>query len=240
MQIIKDHSTLRISRVVGLLFLLSLLVPTLNWLFILSRFISQESSTSLNILNDEQLFRINIINGIFTTLIILALGLCLYRILRAVSRNLALIALSLKMIEAVLTATLTLVHFIALSVLKGEPQNIELQKVFSLLIENYIFFTAIPGIFLGFSMIIYSYLFFKSEYVPVTLAFFGIVSYLFVIIYDSLTILLPCYAAIIPIQITGSAPVFLFQIFIGLFLLCKGINVHDTPGATQSRTVNKN
>lgn len=239
MQIIKHNSTLKISRVAGILFLFSLLVPTLNWMFILSLFISPGSSTSLNILNNELLFRFNIVNGIFTTIILLALALCLYIILRAVNRNMALMAFSLKMIEVVLTATLTLGHFITLLVLKGEPQNIELQNIINLLIEDYISFTAILGIFFGLSMMIYSYLFLKSGYVSVILAFFGIVSYSLVIIYDSLTVILPHYAVILPIQIIGSAPVCLFQITIGLWLLYKGIKINASIGATQSLPINK-
>ncbi len=232
MQIISCNSTLKISRVAGMLFLLSLIGPSLNWLFILSRFISPGSSTSLNILNNEFLFRLNIVNGIFTTTILLALALCLYIIFREVNRNMALAAFSLKMIEAVLTATLTLGHFITLLVLRGEPQNIELQKIVNLFIENYIFFTAIPGIFFGLSMMIYSYLFLESGYVPVPLAFFGIVSYSIVIVYDSLSVLLPNYAVRLPIQITGSAPVCLFQIMIGLGLIFKGIKMNINHSAT--------
>ena len=238
MQIIRCNSTLKISRVAGILFLLSFIGPSLNWLFILSRFISQGSSTSLNILNNEFLFRFNIINGIFTTIILLSLALCLYIIFRAVNRNMALAAFSLKMIEAVLTSTLTLGHFIILLVLRGEPQSIEIQKVVNLLIENYIFFTAIPGLFFGMSMMIYSYLFLKSGYVPFALAFFGIVSYSLVIIYDSLTVLLPNYAAMLPVQITGSAPVCLFQMIIGLWLIFKGIEMNTTHGVTHSHIIN--
>ena len=197
MQTIRHNSILKISRVAGILFLLSLLVPVLNWMLILSQFISKDGSTSLNILNNELLFRFNIVNGIFTTIIILALALCLYKILRDVNRNLALMALSFKMIEAVLTGTLTLGHYITLLVLKEDPQNIELQKVVNLIIENYILFTAIPGVFFGLSMMIYSYLFLKSGYVPRKLAFFGIVSYSLVIIYDLLTVLLPDYAVLL-------------------------------------------
>jgi hypothetical protein len=239
MQIIMHNSTLKISRVAGILFLFSLLVPTLNWMFILSRFITPESSTSLDILNNEPLFRFNIVNGVFTTIIILALASCLYLIFREVNRHLALVAFSLKMIEAVLTATLTLGHFITLMVLKAESQNIELQKAINPLIENYIFFTAIPGIFFGLSMMIFSYLFLKSVYLPVFLAISGIVSYLLVIIYDFLTVLLPDYAVILPIQIIGSTPVCLFQIIIGLWLIFKRLKNTTTHDSTKSHYTNK-
>jgi hypothetical protein len=229
----------KIIKFSGILFLLSLLVPILNWTFILSQFISTEANSSINILNNETFFRLNIVISIFTTLIILALGLCLYIILRTISKNMALVAFSLKMIEAILTAILALVYYIAFLALKDEPQNIELQKGFNFLIKYYISFTAIPGIFLGLSMIIYSYLFFKSGHVPVKLAFFGIVSYSLVTFYDFLTILLPRYADMLFIQIAGGAPVCIFQLFIGLWLLSHGIRMNVTKSADQSLFSNK-
>ncbi len=238
MQILNYDSTLKISRVAGVLFLLSLVVPTLNWRYLLSRFISNEGSASLNILNEELLFRFNIINGIFTTVIIMALALCLYIILRTVNQNIALGAFSLKIIEAVLTATLTLGYFISLLVLKSAPHNTEIQKVINLLINNYIFFTAIPGIFFGLGMMIFSYLLLKSGYVPVILAAFGIISYFLVAVFDSLMVLLPGYAIILPVQIIGSAPVCIFQIFTGLWLLCKGIKLNIPPIAAQCQPIN--
>jgi hypothetical protein len=228
MQTIRHNSILKISRVAGILFLLSLLVPVFNWVLILSHFVSQGGNTSPDILSNELLFRLNIVNGIFTTIIIIALALCLYKILRDVNRNLALMALSFKMIEAVLTAALTLGHYVTLLVLKGDPQNTELNRLANLLIENHISFTAIAGIFLGLSMAIYSYLFLKSGYMPVTLAFFGIVSYSLVLIYDLFTILLPDYAVLLPVQISGSVPVCLLQVIIGLWLLIRGINQNNS------------
>lgn len=223
MQSIKNNSLLRNSRVIGILLLLSLLVPILNWMLILSQFIPEEGNASPNILNNELLFRLNIIIGLFNTIIIVALAFCLNKVLGVINRNMASSAFYLKMFEAGLTATLTLAHYIALLVLKGEPLNVELQNVVNLLVKNYISFTAIPGIFFGLSMTIFLYLFLISGYVPVKLAFFGTVSYSLVVVYDSLTVLLPDYAVMLSIQIIGSAPVFLFQITFGLWLLCSGI-----------------
>ena len=226
MKVIKDNSTQKTARVAGILFLLSLLVPVLNWGLILSKFTSPGSDTSLNILNDELLFRLNIVIGIFSAIVILTLNIYLYRLLCAVNRSLALVAFSLKMIEAILSATLFLGHFIALLVLKGDPQNIEAHKIINHLVENYISFTAVSGIFFGLSMLIYSYLFLKSGYIHLTVVLLGVVSYSLVIIYDFLAILFPCFTGILSIQILSSVPVSLFQITIGLLLSIKGIIIN--------------
>jgi uncharacterized membrane protein len=128
------------------------------------------------------------------------------------------------MAEVILATILFLGHLMALLVLKGEPQNIEIHKIVNNLVENYITFTAISGIFFGMSMLFYSYLLLKSEYVHFIVALSGIVSYSLVVIYDTLVILFPCYAGIISIQIIGSAPVCTFQIVFGFWLLFKRIN----------------
>ena len=182
----------------------------------------------MNILNNELLFRLNIVIGIFSSIVILALNICLYRILCSVNRSLALGAFSLKMGEAILAAILFLGHFIALLVLKGEPQNLDAQKILNHLVENYITFTAISGIFFGMSMLIYSYLLLKSGYVHFLVALSGIVSYSLVVIYDSITILFPSYAGILSIQLIGSVPVSLFQIIFGIWLSFKGIKITPT------------
>ena len=155
MPVNKHNSTQKIVRVAGILFLLSLLMPTLNWVFILSKFTSSGSDISLNILNNELLFRLNILIGIFSSIVILALNICLYRLLCTVNRSLALGAFSIKLIEAIFAAMLFLGHLMALLVLNGEPQNIDIHKIVNHLVENYITFTDISGIFFGMSMLIY-------------------------------------------------------------------------------------
>ena len=223
MQVKTHNLTQKLARVAGILLLLSLVMPTLNWALILSKFTLSGSDTSLSILNNELLFRINIIIGLFSSIVILALNICLYRILCNVNKSLALGAFSLKLIESIFAAVLFLGHFVALLALKGDVQNMDVQKIVNHLVENYITFTAISGIFFGMSMLIYSYLLLKSGYVHYLVALSGIVSYSLVVIYDSLVILFPSYAGILSIQLFGSVPVSLFQIIFGLWLLFKGI-----------------
>lgn len=215
MQIVKHNAAYKISRAAGILLLLSLLVPILNWGLVLSNFISPGIETSLTILDDELLFRLNIFTGIFSAIIILALNICLYRMLCKVNRSLALFAFSLKMTEAILAAILFIGHFVALLILKGEPENTDVQGIINQLVGNYISLTVISGVFFGSSMLIYSYLFLKSGYVHLIVALSGIISYSLVIIYDSMAILFPCYAGILSIKLLGSVPVSLSKYYLG-------------------------
>ena len=232
-----------VARVAGFLFLCSLFVPLLNWIFVLSQFIVAEdvSATAHNILANQLLFRINIMNGLITSAIAVVLALALYIILKSVNRNFALLALFLKLIESILFAVIALGHFIALlalseqSALTGFVPDL-VDALVGRFLNGYISITAIPGVFLGLSLMIFSYLLFKSKYVPSKLAAFGVLSYILVFIYDASTILFPTYATIPIIQIIGSAPLVIFQILIGLWLLLKGINV---PFNETSSSLNK-
>jgi len=234
----KDVSLQKTARVAGSMFLCSLIVPTLNWVFILSKFISSENviNTGQNILGNEFLFRIGIINELITSVIIVVLALALYIILKSINKNLAMLALFLKLIEAMLWAVIALGHFIALLILNGqasltafEPEKI--QAIVGLFLNIYIATTAVPGVFVGLNLMIFSYLLFKSKYIPSILAAFGVLSYVLVFIYDSLTILLPNYATIMIIQIICTTPIGIFQLIIGIWLVFRGLNIQlqDNP-----------
>lgn len=218
-------SILKYLRITGILFLLSLLIPTLNWLFVLSKFISDTNlNTVQKILDNVFLFRVNIMNEILTSVIILLLGIYLYTLLKSVSKNLSFIALLLKITEAALTVGLGFLHFIFLIALTDNASTYEVQNLIDLLLRNHISLTAIPGIFFGLSLGIFCYILLKSGYIPCKLALFGITSYMLVFIYDSLMLLTPEFAVSPLVQIIGSLPVCLFQITIGIWLLSYGIN----------------
>jgi hypothetical protein len=76
-------------------------------------------------------------------------------------------------------------------------------------------------------MMVFSYLFFKSKYIPRILASFGILSFALIFIHALMYILAPEYATIPINQVLFWAPSGLFEIIIGLWLLFKGINVQQ-------------
>ncbi len=159
-----NSSIQKIARVAGFMFLCSLIVPTLNWVFIFSKFILSENviTTGRNILANEFLFRVGVINELITSAIIVVLALVLYIILKSINKNLAMLALFLKLIEAFLWAVIALGHFIALLILNEqaslttfEPEKI--QAIVGLFLNVYMPITAVPGIFVGLNLMIFSY-----------------------------------------------------------------------------------
>ena len=204
-----NKSTLKTLRVTGLLFLLCLLIPTLNWAITFSPFQSYES-----ILDKEFIFRINIINQIISAICIMVLGFFLHQILKKINHRISCLALGFRMIEAGIFLVISLLFLVVFSMLKHGLTEL---PVFRELVKNYISYTAVPGMIMGISMLLFSILFYKSGIIPKWLAILGIASYVLVIIYDSSVILNPNTGLLI--QFIGSAPVGLFQIIIAFYLI---------------------
>jgi len=231
---IADTSQRKAARVAGFMFLFSLIVPLLNWTFVLSKLIVAENvlATANNIMANELLFRIGITIELVMSVGLIVLALALYKILKPVNRNLALLALLWKLVEATIAAAIVLVSFIALQVLNGDaylavftPE--QLQVPVGLILNAHFAIYSIPMVFLGLDMIVFSYLFFKSKYIPRILAGFGILSFALIFIHALMYILAPKYATMPINQIIFYAPSGLFEIIIGIWLLSKGVKIQQ-------------
>jgi len=229
---IVDTSQHKAVRVAGFMFLFSLIVPSLNWGFVLSKLIVAENviATAKNIMANELLFRVGITIELIMSVGLIVLALALYTILKPVNKDLALLALLLKLTEATIVAVIVLVNFIALQILNGEayltaftPE--QLQASVGLILNAHTTLYSIPMVFLGLDMMVFSYLFFKSKYIPEIVAGFGILSFALILIHALMYIIAPKYAAMLISQIIFYAPSGLFEIIIGIWLLFKGIKV---------------
>ncbi len=232
---IVDASQGKAARVAGVMFLFSLIVPSLNWAFILSKLVVAENviATANNIMANEFQFRIGITIELIMSVGLIVLGLALYIVLKPVNKNLALLALLWKLVEATIAAAIVLVSFIALQVLNGDayvtvftPE--QLQVPVGLILNAHFATYSIPMVFLGLDMVVFSYLFFKSKYIPRILAGFGILSFALIFIHALMFILAPKYATMPINQIIFWAPSGLFEIMIGIWLLSKGVKVQQT------------
>jgi len=229
-----DTSQRKAVRVAGFMFLFSLMVPFLNWTFLLSKLIvaGNAMATANNIVADQLLFRIGITIELIMAAGLIVLALALYIILKPVNKDLALLALLWKLVEATIAAAIVLVSFIALQFLNGDayvtvftPEQLQVPVGF--LLNEHTALYSIPMVFLGLDMMIFSYLFFKSKYIPRILASFGILSFALIFIHALMYILAPEYATMPINQVIFWAPSGLFEIIIGLWLLFKGINVQQ-------------
>ena len=229
-----DTSLSKAAKVAGFMFLFAFIVPTLNWVFVLSKFIVIENviATANNIMANEVLFRVGLTIELIMSVGLVVLALALYIILKPVNRNLALLALALKLVEAAVAVVILLISFIALQVLNGDayvaaftPE--QLRFFVGYLLNEHTAIYSVPMVFLGLDMMIFSYLFFKSKYIPKVLAGFGIISFALILIQSLMYILAPKCAALPINQIIFWAPSGLFEIVIGIWLLFKGLKVQQ-------------
>jgi hypothetical protein len=222
------------AGVAGFMFLFAFIVPTINWAFVLSKFnvADHVPDTIKNIMANELLFRIGITIELFLSVGLIVLAWTLYRILKPVNKNFALLALLLKLAEATIVAVIVLITFIALQILNGEAYltaltQDQLQSFVGFLLNSHTAIFSIPMVLLGLNMMVFSYLFFKSKYIPRILAGFGILSFALIFIHALMYILTPEYAMMPINQIIFWAPSGLFEIIIGIWLLSKGINIQQ-------------
>ena len=214
---ITDTSQQKGARVAGFMFLFAFIVPTLNWALILSKFnvVENAMASAKNIMAKELLFRTGLTIELIMSVGLIILALALFTMLKTVNRNLALLALLLKVAEAAIAAVIVLVSYIALQILNREAYLTvytleQLQFPAGLILNSHTALFSIPMVFLGLDMMVFSYLFFKSKYIPRILAGFGILSFALIFIHALMFILAPQYAAMTINQIIfGSRAVFL-------------------------------
>ncbi len=223
----------RSVRVAGILFLLNLMVPLLNWTFILSKLQVSDNimDTAKNIIANELLFRIGISIELLMSLGLIILAVALYNILKSVNKNLALVALCIKLIEASLMAVTVLVPFIALQLSALETSQTvfsseQLMYPIGIIFNSHTAITSIPMFFLGVDMMIFSYLFLKSKYIPRTISVFGIISFALVFIHACMFIITPEYATMPINQLIFWTPSGIFEIVIGIWLLTRGLRLN--------------
>lgn len=226
-----DHGTdaarvMKAARITGLMLLLSLIIPALNWSFVLSGFVTarSENETAHEILRNEVLFRVGVVGELTTSAVAAVLALALYVLLQSVGKNLALLALLLKLVEATLWAVIALGHLAALVTLRGGSE--QARDIVGVLLHEQVTLNAVPGVVLGLGSVVFLYLLVRSKYVPRMLAGFGVVSYALVFLSNLLAMTSPDHATI-GSQMAWGAPSVVSELAIGSWLLIRGARVGE-------------
>ena len=220
-----DKSQKFAAKVAGFMFLFILVDVIINWI-IFSKFIVKGNAiaTTNKILINEFLFRIGIANELILSISAIILALALYVTLKQVKKNLSLFALLFKVTEGIIMAGIALLNFIFLLILTNKAQLAifpleQLQTLAGFIFNIHDIIYAVPMIFLGLNLTLFSYLFYKSGYIPKWLAGFGVFSYVLVFIFAFANILAPNFDGM-----TLVLPSILFELLIGIWLLFKGIH----------------
>jgi hypothetical protein len=182
--------------------------------------------TAKNIAANERLFRVGTASELimFTGDVILLWAL--YVVLRPINRNVALLAAFLRLVQGSICAVATLNDFAVLGLLNGADylrafDAQQLQALVRLFLGVRGTGLQIGVVFLGWGSAVFSYLWFKSRYIPRALAALGIFSSLVLAIVTLAILVFPPLEAVV--GLAYMAPLFIYEVGLGIWLLVKGI-----------------
>jgi hypothetical protein len=216
------------AKVAGFLYLFTIVTANFAEFYARSRLIvgGDAVQTAKNIVASERLFRLGTVSNLITFAAVVPLVVALYVVLKPINRNAALLAAFWRLAECAIFALIILNDFLALQFLSGADylRAFDTQQLPAL---AYTFVRVhdagylIGLVFFGLGSTVFAYLWFKSRYIPRWLAALGIFSSLLVAIVTLAIMVFPGLADVaIPLYF---APIFIFEVSLGLWLLVKGI-----------------
>jgi hypothetical protein len=187
---------------------------------------SDAEQTAKNIAASERLFRLGTVSNLITFASVAVLVVALYVVLKPVNRNVALLAAFWRLVECSIFALITLNDFVALRLLSGEDylrafDTKRLQALAYMFVGAHDAGYLIGLVFFGLGSTVFAYLWFRSRYIPRWLAALGVFSSLVVAIVTLAIMVFPILAnVVVPVYF---APIFIFEVTLGLWLLIKGL-----------------
>jgi len=229
-----DDSQRKAARVAGFTYLFALAAVVSANFGIHERLIvaGNAAQTARNIIAHERLFRIGIALGLTYCAGLLLIIAALYVILKPINRYLALLAASWSLVYALMWILMTLNLFDVLRLLSGADylrvfETERLQALARLYLrarfDEYYF----GLLFWGLGSTIWSYLWFKSNYIPRALAAFGVIAYAWAATCSLAFIVFPGYSKVVNLWWFDSA-MGIFEIATGSWLLFRGLRPERT------------
>jgi len=228
----EEMSPKKTARIAAFLFLLSLPFMFFSFLYVSSNLIvpGDAATTASNIMASEGLFRSGIVSWLIGQMVFMFLPLVLYKLLKAVNKNHALLMVIFLLVSVPIAFINELNQFAALLLLSGADYLTvftadQLQALVMLFLNLHEHGGFIAGIFWGLWLFPLGYLVFKSGFLPRILGVLLIIG-CFGYVIDNLTgLLFPSYKAIVS-QIV-LVPNLISELALALWLLIKGVNVEQ-------------
>lgn len=211
------------AKISGFMYLV-IIVPSLLSVVVLD----PKIKTITGVIENEIYFRLDTAYTLFMYICVIILATYLYRTLKHINKSLASLAWALRLAEGILGGVKVLCHLIVLLLLNGEDHSqifgVEQLYAYAELFRNaYWAMTIVIFSFLGLGSIAFFILFLKSKYIPKAISIWGISSYALVTLGAFISIVFGNNAY----MILGSQAI-IFEIFIGVWLLFKGISIKQT------------
>jgi hypothetical protein len=216
------------ARIAGFLYLLQIPLGVFGIVYVPKALIvpGDAAATASNILANEFLFRLSMVSTILAALVTVVTALFLYKVLKPVNKNYAVLMVLFTVIAAPISMLNELNHVAVLLLLKG-PEYLtifttsQLQTLVSVFFDLHKYGIQIVGIFFGLWLLPMGYLVFKSYYIPKIIGVFLIITCLGYLIDFVTFFLFPNFGVII------SEYTFLGEVLMVFWLLIKGVNVEQ-------------
>lgn len=227
------------AKIVGLLYIVTMASSMFGELYVRRNLIVPRDAvtTATNIMASPQLYRLGLATDLLTVAGVIVLLWALHVILKPVNKNVALLATFFRLMENAIAAASVAFAFVALRFLAGTaylqafdpPQLAVLSRV---IMGGHGTGLSIAFIFLGLGSAIFSYLWLKSGYIPRAIAWLGILSSLLMTVFGLVAMVFPALGA--AVGLTYMAPMFFYEVGLGIWLLTKGLRTRpaeDTPAS---------
>lgn len=226
-------SLIRVARLAGILYLVQMATAMIAEIAIFAplRVRGDVAKSMTNISENETLFRAGIATMLFTSLIVVVLIWALYRILRTVDRDLALLGVFWRMVETAIVCIAPLNQIIALRLI-GNAEYLKVIERNELNALAQVFLNAYgSSLYLGFictglGSIVFAYLFYRSGYIPAALAILGMIGSAILVSGSFATLIFPAVAKFY--YPYGMIPMFFWEVGAGFWMMKNGLRVPAT------------
>lgn len=218
-----------VVRLAGITYLLTMATANLADFYVRRRLFvpADPQQTFRNIAASGLLVRLGIGSDLITMAGSVSLAVALYVILKPISRSAALVAVFWWLLECAIAGVVTLNSLAALFLLSGKDSLLtantdHLETLAQLFFNVDRAGNRIAALLFGLGSTVFCYLWFKSRYIPRTLAGWGILSSLVPIMAPLSTIMFPALIDAPLRRARSGWPIMTFEVMLGLWLLLKG------------------
>jgi|SRR5262252_2387242 len=236
-----DRSQQKAARVAGLAFLVSFFAVVAASFGVFFQVIVPDDAleSAHRILANERLFRLATAGEILNCVALVVLITATYVVLRPVNRNLALLAAVGRLVEVFTWVLVVLKNFSVLHILRdadysrafGPNQVPALARLYLSGFDEYY----VGLLFWTLAVAIGSYLWLKSNYIPRSLAVFGLISSVWCAFCTLVYYVFPGFADVVNLW-WFDTPMVLYELALSVWLLAKGVSYGGAYSVTNRST----
>jgi hypothetical protein len=235
-QPVLDPAQRRAALIAGFMYLFVIVGSILFVQFVRPQLIvpGDAAATASRVAAGGLLFRGGTVYELLTAVGVIVLAWALYVLLRPIDKDLALLGLCGRMVEAIVWMGAVLVSHVVLLVVSEEAAGAfaagQRHALIGMLIRLYTTAMDVVILFTGLGTTVFCYLLYRARYLPRALAAWGILTYLSMIVFSTAKLLFPSLASW---DVIVYSPGGVFEVVVGVWLVVRGVKAPaaaDTVG----------